>query len=265
MRPPRSNIEWSSWGDWDPLYGVASVSGRNKRGNNPWSAEEFYAYGALNWDEYRRHWESYGVTSRSCVEIGCGAGRITKQLVKYFGEVHALDVSRTMVEYAKRHIDSKNLSFYVTEGLALPLPSRSVSAAFSCDVFQHFSRVTMADAYFTDLYRVLEPGASLMIHLPVYTWPDGLRRMFGALYRIQTLVESLQAEGRRLLLKVGVGYPFMFGVKYESRRLHTSLWRLGFRDIELRFFRKRSDGDSGDFRSYLFARKPIVPLLGPVE
>lgn len=264
MRRPRSNIEWSSWGEWDPLYGVASLTGRNKRGNKPWTDDEFYAYGALNWDEYRRHWESYGVSRRSCVEIGCGAGRITSQLVKYFGEVHAVDVSLSVIEYAKRHIDSQNVFFYVTEGLTLPLPSRSVTAAFSCDVFQHFSRVAMADTYFTDLYRVLEPGASLMIHLPVYTWPDGFRRTFAALYRFQGLVESLQAEGRRLLLKIGVGYPFMFGVKYESRRLYASLWRLGFRDIELRFFQNSWDSDTPDFRSYLFARKSTVPVLGPV-
>jgi len=265
VRRPRSNIEWFSWGDWDPLYGVASLTGRNKRGNKPWTDEEFYAYGALNWDEYRRHWENYGVSCRSCVEIGCGAGRITKQLGKYFGEVHAVDVSQRLIEYAKRHIESQNVSFYVTEGLALPLPNCSITAAFSCDVFQHFSRVAMADTYFTDLYRVLEPGASLMIHLPVYTWPDGLRRTFAVLYRIQSVVECLQAEGRRLLLKVGVGYPFMFGVKYESRRLYASLWRLGFRDIELRFFQNSGEGDLPDFRSYLFARKSAAPLLGPVE
>jgi len=264
MRRPRSNIEWSSWGEWDPLYGVASLTGRNKLGNKPWTDDEFFAYGALNWDEYRRYWESYGVSRRSCVEIGCGAGRITRQLVKYFGEVHAVDVSPSMIEYAKRHIESHNAFFYVTEGLTVPLPSRSVTAAFSCDVFQHFSRVAMADTYFADLYRVLEPGASLMIHLPVYTWPDGFPRTFAALYRIQRLVESLQAEGRRLLLRIGVGPPFMFGVKYESRRLYASLWRLGFRDIELRFFQNSWDSDAPDFRSYLFARKSTVPVPGPV-
>lgn len=39
MRSPRSNIEWFSWGEWDPLYGVASLFGRNKRGNKPWTAK----------------------------------------------------------------------------------------------------------------------------------------------------------------------------------------------------------------------------------
>lgn len=258
MRRPRSNIEWSSWGEWDPLYGVASLTGRNKRGNKPWTAEEFYAHGALNWDEYRPRWESYGVCRLSCVEIGCGAGRITKHLAKYFGEVHAVDVSPSMIEYAKRHVESQNVSYYVTEGLAVPLPKRSVTAAFSSEVFQHFSRPTMADTYFTELHRVLEPGASLMIHLPVYTSPGGFPRTFAALYRIQRLVESLQAEARRLRLKIGVGYPFMFGVMYESRRLYTSLYRLGFRDVELRFFQTSGEGDIPDFRSYLFARKSTV-------
>jgi SAM-dependent methyltransferase len=264
MRRPRSNTEWSFWGKWDPLYGVASLTGRNKRGNKPWSDDEFYAHGASNWDEYRPHWESYGVSRRSCVEIGCGAGRITKHLANYFGEVHAVDVSQSMIDYAKQHVRSQNVSFYVTDGLALPFPSRSATAAFSTEVFQHFSRPAMADIYFADLHRVLEPGASLMIHLPVYTWPSGFRRTFRALYRIQRLVESLQAEGRRFLLKIGVGYPFMFGVQYDSRRLYDSLVRLGFRDMELRFFQTSGEGDIPDFRSYLFARKSTARAQGPV-
>lgn len=255
MDRPRSNIEWSSWGTWDPLYGVASLEGRNKRGARPWTDEEFYAYGAVNWDEYRRQWETYGVVRRSCVEIGCGAGRITKQLGSYFHEVHALDVSSEMIEYAQRHIHLHNVSFHLTEGSVLPLSDCSVTAAFSCDVFQHFSRVSFADTYFVELNRVLDAGASLMIHLPIYTWPDAQRRMFSGLYRIRTTFESIRANGRRLLLRFGLGHPFMFGVKYDSRRLYALLCEVGFRDIEIRFFQSSGDASRLDFRSYLFARK----------
>ena len=56
---PASNIEWQSWGKFDPLYGVASLEGRNRRGKNPWTNEEFYAYGAKVWSEYIVHWERW--------------------------------------------------------------------------------------------------------------------------------------------------------------------------------------------------------------
>lgn len=263
MRPPRSNIEWSSWGAWDPLYGVASLIGRNKRGDHPWTDEEFYAYGGLNWNEYRRQWESYGVLRRSCVEIGCGAGRITRHLGAYFQEVHAVDVSRDMIDYAQRNIDLPNVSFHLTDGSALPLADGSVSAAFSSDVFQHFSRVSFAEHYLVELHRVLGEGASLMLHLPIYTWPGTLSRTFSSLYRLRSTIDSLHAHARRLLLTLGFGHPFMFGVKYESNRLYELLCDLGFRDVEIRFFENSGDRGGLYFRSYLFARKSPVGVSGP--
>src|SRR5207245_5028385 len=198
---PRSSIEWQSWGKSDPLYGVASLEGRNKRGNNPWTEDEFYAYGARNWAEYRSQWESYGVDRRSCEEIGCGAGRMTKQLAGYFQTVHAVDVSPAMIEHARLHV-LDNVSFYITDGTVLPLANASVTAAFSCDVFQHFNSVSFADNYFVDLFRVLDAGGSLMIHLPVYTWPDAMRRTFSRLYTLRHASDLLKAELRRVLLKM---------------------------------------------------------------
>ena len=108
---PRSNIEWQSWGKSDPLCGVASLDGRNKRGQNPWTEIEFYAFGEQNWAEYRRQWESFGVDRENCVEIGCGAGRITKQLSNYFHHVYAVDVSPDMIGRARLNVNPDKVDF----------------------------------------------------------------------------------------------------------------------------------------------------------
>jgi ubiquinone/menaquinone biosynthesis C-methylase UbiE len=255
---PRSNIEWQSWGKSDPLYGVASLEGRNRRGQNPWTEIEFYAYGAQNWAEYSRQWESYGVHRESCVEIGCGAGRITRQLSSYFQQVQAIDVSRDMIERARLQVNPDRVDFHVTDGAVLPLADGSVTAAFSCDVFQHFNSAVFAENYFAEIFRVLSPGGSIMIHLPVFSWPGAMRRSFSGLYSIWQTGEALKAEVRRQLLRIRLGNPFMFGIKYESKRLHESLGELGFRDIEIRFFENSGNGGRPDLRSYLFARKPIA-------
>ncbi len=257
-REPASNIEWQSWGKLDPLYGVASLEGRNKRGNNPWTTEEFYNYGAKVWSEYIPHWERYGVNRQSCVEIGCGAGRMTKQLSIYFQKVYAVDVSTDMVEYARVQVDPEKVSFHVTNGCVLPMADGSVAAGFSSDVFQHFEQPSFAEEYFLELYRVLMVGGSIMIHLPVYSWPHVMRPIFSSLYRIWRAADSFQAKMRRVLLRRGVGNPFMFGIKYEITELYNFLYRLGFRDIEINFFENSGDGGF-DFRSYLFARKSIQP------
>ncbi len=263
---PRSNIEWQSWGKSDPLYGVASLDGRNKRGQNPWTEIDFYAYGAQTWAEFSRQWESYGVNRESCVEIGCGAGRITNQLSSYFQQVHAIDVSRDMIERARLHVNPDKVDFHLTDGSVLPLADESATAAFSCDVFQHFNSASFAENYFAEIFRVLKPAGSIMIHLPVYSWPDAMRRTFSGLYSMRKTGDALKAEIQRTLLRVGLGNPFMFGIKFESKQLHESLGKLGFCDIEIRFFENSGNGTRRDFRSYLFARKPpaMQTKLSPV-
>jgi ubiquinone/menaquinone biosynthesis C-methylase UbiE len=257
MKRPLSNVEWQAWGETDPLFGVASLAGKNRKGEHPWTDPEFYAHGAENWGQYRRHWELYGVNRKSCVEIGCGAGRITLQLANYFDYVHAIDVSEAMIEYARRNVDGNNVSFRLTEGASLPLSDNSVTAAFSCEVFQHFNRVRYAELYFVELYRVLDLGGSLMIHLPIYAWPTRIANLYPMLHGLWRGAYLLQASVRRPLIKLRLLPPFMYGVTYESRRLLSYLWDLGFRDIEIHIFGISSADIGPNFRPYLFARKPI--------
>ena len=45
---------------------------------------------------------SYGLNDRSCLEIGCGAGRLTRQLSGAFREILAIDVSSDMMPTRER-------------------------------------------------------------------------------------------------------------------------------------------------------------------
>ncbi len=57
------------------------------------------------------------------IEIGCGAGRLTQALSKFFGEVHALDVSGEMVRQAKAALWAIVLAFISTRATAATSPS----------------------------------------------------------------------------------------------------------------------------------------------
>src|SRR5260370_17350508 len=51
------------------------------------------------------------------LEIGCGAGRITRALARFFGEVHAVDVSGEMVRQPCEAVaDFPTAFFYQTNG-----------------------------------------------------------------------------------------------------------------------------------------------------
>ena len=72
-----------------------------------------------------------------CTEIGCGAGRVTRQLALYFDWVYAVDVSSDMISRAQNAIKVGKVEFSVIDGLNLPQDDSSVSGIFSAHVLQH--------------------------------------------------------------------------------------------------------------------------------
>ena len=87
------------------------LAGRQAGGAAPWTDEEFYATGAADWVSYLSRWERYGLDRESCVEIGCGAGRLTRHLSAIFRRTLAIDVSEATLDYARQHIQVPSVSF----------------------------------------------------------------------------------------------------------------------------------------------------------
>ena len=242
--PLTSNTEWERWGKEDPLWSVASWPGRQKTGPNPWSRDDFYALGKSDWNDFRLRWRRYGLETRSCVEIGCGAGRITAQLIHDFEIVHALDVSTGMLEYARRAI--RGAQFHVTDGVHIPLPDASVSAVFSCHVLQHLDSPEAVAPILQEIHRVLLPDSSIMLHLPIYCWPAS-PRIFDRLFRIrQAIARWKAAMYRRCAL------PVMRGTWYEIVWLEHTLKNAGFEEIEFLYVPVQSNGS---LHSFALARK----------
>ncbi len=245
----KSNTEWKRWGVEDPLWGVATEPGRERSSPTAWKNEEFYSTGESDWRDFFARWRQYGVEFGTCLEIGCGTGRITKQLSCAFGTVYAVDVSPAMIAYARSAILANNVEYCLTDGLDLPHADRSVTAVFSSHVFQHLDNSGIAVAYFREIYRVLDFGGTVMIHLPLYDWPG-----FGRIAAMLRMAHSL-------LLKVSNGLAWvkrraqirmMRGTAFDSRWLYASLTDLGFRDIELRTF---ATSRNGVIHSFVMARK----------
>jgi ubiquinone/menaquinone biosynthesis C-methylase UbiE len=240
-----SNTEWKRWGVADPLWGVASWAGKQRGGSDPWTDADFYALGKCDWSDFARRWERYGLDKTSCVEIGCGAGRITAHLINDFGSVYALDVSEGMLNYAKARIDKAK--FYLTNGVRIPLGDSSATAAFSCHVLQHFDSPADSIAVFGEIHRVLLPGSTMMIHLPIYNWPLS-RRLFERLLKIRQWLARCKAAAYRLR-----GVPMMRGTSYEVGWLTQMLSEEDFVDIEFLSFPVSSNQC---LHPFVLARKP---------
>ena len=96
------------------------------------------------------------------IEIGCGAGRITRALARLFGEVHAVDVSGEMVGYAQQAVaDLPHAHAYQNNGMDLSVipDDKPFDFAFSTIVFQHIPSRDVIENYVREVCRLLRPGA----------------------------------------------------------------------------------------------------------
>jgi SAM-dependent methyltransferase len=232
-----SNAEWQRWGEVDPRFGVSSWAGKEAGGADAWTDEEFFALGEQDWADFRHRWERFGLTPGVCVEIGCGAGRMTRPMASYFEHVHGVDVSPGMLKLAAEATEGLPVTLHESNGLTLPLDDGSADAVFSTHVFQHLDSREDALANWREVARVLRPGGTFLIHLPLHMWPGGLERL-QAVYDARRRIGDVRARiQRRRMAKNPDVAPIMRGQCYEWATLEEDLGAMGLADLELLVFR----------------------------
>ena len=95
------------------------------------------------------------------LEIGCGAGRVTRALAGLFGEVHAVDISPEMIVQATAALSPfPHAHVYQNSGSDLEvIPARDFDFAFSTIVFQHIPSRDVIEKYVSEVSRLLRQGA----------------------------------------------------------------------------------------------------------
>jgi ubiquinone/menaquinone biosynthesis C-methylase UbiE len=134
--------------------------------NEAWSEQEFFRSGEAVISEQiltdmTNICQGEDPKQMKVLEIGCGAGRITRALASVFGEVHGVDVSGEMVSRARKALaDRANVFLYQNNGMDLTvLGNLRFDFAFSFIVFQHIPSLAIIENYIREVYRLLRPGA----------------------------------------------------------------------------------------------------------
>jgi ubiquinone/menaquinone biosynthesis C-methylase UbiE len=109
-------------------------------------------------DVLQRH--QFSPEGKSMLELGCGAGRMTRSFAQRFDRVLACDVSEEMLERARTlHREISNISWMHGNGADLTgIPSGSVDFVFSYLVLQHLPSEVLFHAYVREILRVLANG-----------------------------------------------------------------------------------------------------------
>jgi SAM-dependent methyltransferase len=242
----KSDREWRYWGETDPLWAVAAWKGKRRDEGGAWHPEDFFALGASDMADVAQHWRAFGLVPDCCVEIGCGAGRMTAALLDLFHAVVGLEVSSGQLRTAQRLLTNHahRVMFVNVDRPVVPLADASCTGMFSCHVFQHFSEYVGVEAYLRETFRVLRPGATACFHLPV---PGAHWRSTPSPARQR--LRNLRVTVGRLLGKRDVMEYHM----YPAERVLRTLAAIGYDALELHVFEMRSNRDA---HSYFLARRP---------
>jgi SAM-dependent methyltransferase len=144
-------------------------------GQSQWSDQEFYQSGQVTLEEeilndLTNICQGRDPRDLTVLEIGCGAGRVTRAFAGFFGYVYAVDISREMVRQARHAVAGfPNVRVVRNNGKDLSavrdhwwnrfgIGRVQVDFAFSFMVFQHIPSREIIENYVRETGRLLRPG-----------------------------------------------------------------------------------------------------------
>jgi 2-polyprenyl-3-methyl-5-hydroxy-6-metoxy-1,4-benzoquinol methylase len=191
-----------------------------------WTDEEFFATGdwTVNGHIVADQQNISGgkpLSELRALEIGCGAGRITRAMAKVFAEVHGVDISGEMIAQAREALrDTPNAHVYQNNGNDLSVvPDQPYHFAFSIFVFQHIPSYEIIENYLREVHRLLVPGALFKFQVqgdprvqvnPEETWVG---------------VPITESKARELAAKTG------FELRYHSGAGQEEFWLWFFKKV----------------------------------
>jgi SAM-dependent methyltransferase len=172
----RHKQAWEDWGSVDALWSILTTP---EARDGKWDLEEFWRLGEA---EMARVMDvaarlGYPAARREALDFGCGVGRLTRAMTRYFERCIGVYIAESMIEKAGRLNDGYPCRFLVNDLDNLSqFKASSFDLVYSSLVLQHLPSDTAIKAFIVEFLRVLRPeGALLAFQLPSYVPPRSLR------------------------------------------------------------------------------------------
>ena len=138
--------------------------------NRQWTQEEFFATGRKEIEAVLGYAARVGLCidrTSPALDFGCGVGRLTRALAKYFPECCGVDISPTMISMARElNGDRPGCYFQLNQDTQLQrLQDNYFGFVYSSLVLQHIAPPG-SHQYIAELIRVLKPGGVLIFQAP---------------------------------------------------------------------------------------------------
>jgi SAM-dependent methyltransferase len=121
------------------------------------------------------------------VEIGCGTGRMTRQLAARCGQVWALDHSVDSLRRAREKLGDGRVRFVQADAGYLPLSAGIADRVLSCQMLEHLPTAALRERAVAEAARILKPGGRFVVsaywHSPLTRlWRDREGHHSGMIY-----------------------------------------------------------------------------------
>jgi SAM-dependent methyltransferase len=159
--------DWNELASLDALWAIHS---RRDKKYSRWTIEEFLQTGQVEVDGIMSHAARLGRprVRETALDFGCGVGRLSRHLTKYFQHVHGLDISERMVTMGRAiNKDVRNLELTVNLDSDLrSFPTESFDMVCSIIVLQHLPDAASIERYLTEFIRILRRDGLFVFQLP---------------------------------------------------------------------------------------------------
>jgi 2-polyprenyl-3-methyl-5-hydroxy-6-metoxy-1,4-benzoquinol methylase len=163
---------WQEMGDSDPYYSVL-VAPEHFGAPSQEVIHRFFQTGFGDVDRFLKTLERNDLhlpSHATCLEFGCGLGRITRALAPHFNNVVAVDISATHLALAEKHaredgVQGIEWTHLVSVDALDTLPQ--VDAIFSLIVLQH-NPPPVINRIVRQFARILKPGGIAYFQVPTY-------------------------------------------------------------------------------------------------
>lgn len=85
------------------------------------------------------------------LELGCGTGYFTKELIKTEAEISTIDISPDLIESAKEKLQNNNVNFVLGDACNMPFEDSEFDVVLGSSVLHHLD----INSAIKDIYRVL--------------------------------------------------------------------------------------------------------------
>jgi SAM-dependent methyltransferase len=148
------------------------------------------------------------------LEIGCGAGRMTKHLAAIFGQVAGIDVSGEMIHKARQRLAGIcNVELHETNGIDFAIfDDEQFDLILSAYVFQHVPAAAVIASNIRDAWRVLKPGGAFKFQTNSVRSPEYERAekdtWAGAVFPESEIRNFARETGAQLISIFGAGTQY---------------------------------------------------------